>query len=188
MRKPYLIGLCGQPGSGKSAIQEVLYKEFNIQPVDDGAIIRQHCSELFDADIEDLQTQEGKRGFMDVNGAEWQRRKVLGEYGYALEKTFGELTVPNYAIRKVLKNHSRIDGPVGYSFGSVRRGQGAAYINAGGIVIEVVRSGVLESENLWDGYEQDYVSYTFRNDSDSLEEMNNRFINFFRALKYIGAL
>lgn len=184
MRKPNLIALCGLPGSGKSEIQKILDKKFGYVPFDDGHILRQHCCELFDMSLEDVTTQDGKAGFTEIQGKEWQRRKAVGEYGNALEEIFGDLTVPNWAIRSALRDwpSRRLESerPLrGYSFGSVRRSQGRAYLAAGGIVIEVVRPGVKHTGNAWDSYDKDLVSFTYLNDTSSLKDLEQGFASFF---------
>ena len=183
MRKPLIVALCGQPKVGKSAIQEVLQNEFNIEAVDDGEILRRHCKELFGLSDHDVLTQEGKDSRTNIQGTLWENRKILGEYGAVLEKLFGELTIPNYALREALHlDNVRDDHVSGYSFGSVRRGQGKAYAQQGGVVIEIQRTGVAKSQNVWDGYDQRWVNHTFENRAESLVDLSSDFKHFFKEI------
>lgn len=187
MVTPGLIALCGLPGSGKSEIQKILDKKFGYIPFDDGHILRQHCCELFDMSLEDVTTQEGKAGFVEIQGETWQRRKVVGEYGNALEQLFGDLTVPNWAIRSALRDwpsrRLQSDRPLkGYSFGSVRRSQGRAYRAAGGLVIEIARPGVAPTGNVWDEYDKGLVTHSYLNDTLTLEGLERDFTAFFEGV------
>lgn len=183
MKQPIIVALNGAPGSGKSAVQETLSRHFGLKAVDDGALIRQHCMELFGLTKDDVSTQSGKKRHTEIQGVLWENRKILGEYGAALEATFGDLATPNAALGKCFadwpEDASKWNG---YSFGSVRRGQGEAYNKRGGIVIEIDRPGVEQSGNIWDRYDQRWVNYTFINDSGSLEALEEEFVAFFTAI------
>ncbi len=139
--------------------------------------------ELFHLSEYDVSTQEGKKGFTEIQGVSWENRKILGEYGAILEEKFGHLTMPNVALHNALKSWPE-DRKFnkGYSFGSVRRGQGEAYAKHGGIVVEIIRPGVEQSGNIWDMYDQRWVNYTFINDSNSLEALETEFVAFFTAV------
>jgi hypothetical protein len=43
VKLPRYIGLCGNPGSGKSEVQKILRGRFSVQPVDDGHALRDFC-------------------------------------------------------------------------------------------------------------------------------------------------
>lgn len=178
MKRPLIIGICGQPKSGKSEIQTVLRDFYNITPFDDGNILRRHAAELFDIPLTDLETQQGKLKTSIIQGRKWQNRKILGEYGKALESLFGPYTVPNWGLRMGLER-CRSAGAAGVSFGSVRRDQGRVYRDAGGLVLEVKRPGVDVSENVWDAYELAHVSHTYNNNTDSLDQLTDDFRQFF---------
>jgi len=184
--KPLFVALNGQPKSGKSTVQRILKKHFNIMPIDDGAVLRQHCQELFNLTKHDVESQEGKASYTEIQGVAWENRKILGEYGNLLEKTFGQFTVPEWAVRQAKADwenwENSLDRPLGYSFGSCRRGQGEYYQKEGGIVIEIVRSHVETSENIWDMYDQRWVTCSFTNDFTSLNDLETNFVTFFSAL------
>ena len=184
------MAINGRPGVGKSAVQKVLEAQFNIRAVDDGQVIRQHCMELFDLTEEDVTTQDGKRRKIEIEGAEWEVRKVLGEYGADLERTFGSMTVPNVAIRKVRREIEEqtvdIGAPIGYSFGSCRRDQARAYIDAGDwadvVILEITRPGIELSGNDFDLYDQSLVTHTYYNHRDTLPELYEDFVSFFEGV------
>lgn len=180
---PKLIALCGQPGSGKSTIQEILERRLNLKAFDDGYVIRHHCMELFGLSYDDVFTQNGKKRHTNIQGKSWENRKILGEYGAMLEHTFGRNTVPSWAVQAALRNWS-VDQHnfQGYSFGSVRRGQGEVYRNKGGIVVEIVRPDIEHSENIWDNYDQQWVSHTFTNDAETITELEQDVVTFFSNL------
>lgn len=196
--KPLIVALCGRPTSGKSTIQNILHEEFGLIPFDDGDVLRRHCMELFDVTREDVSTQEGKLRTTQIQGVNWENRKIVGEYGDALETTFGELTVPNWAIKAALKDWEGRQRALensglkwrslkgtpevsGYSFGSVRRNQGKAYRNSGGIVVEIQRKGVAPTGNIWDEYSGDFIDHTFHNDMP-LADIKRDFCTFFEKV------
>ena len=98
--RPLIVALCGRPGSGKSEIQKILHSKFGLLPFDDGEILRRHCMEWFDLSPEDVLTQHGKARFTDIDGVTWQNRKIIGEYGNAMETLFGPNCIPIWALRQ----------------------------------------------------------------------------------------
>ncbi|MDX5412778.1 MAG: hypothetical protein LPK02_07000 [Rhodobacterales bacterium] len=193
--KPIIVALCGHPGSGKSTVQEILHRRFGLIPFDDGAVLRRHCMELFGLSEEDVSTQEGKKRHTVIQGKSWENRKIIGEYGNALETLFGPMTVPHWAIKTALEDwEERQTLPEcwrplrgypevsGYSFGSVRRGQAAAYKAVGGIVIEIRREGLAPSGNIWDEYDQRLITHTFDNVM-ALHELEDAFCGFFERVR-----
>ncbi len=176
-RTSTLIALCGAPGSGKTTTQRLLTELFGIEPVDDGDIIRRHVMDLTGLTPDDVYSQEGKLRHVTVFGKKWQVRQLLGEYGNLVEALLGDEAIPEIAIRSVLRQNVTPSGqfwgdnksPNGYSFGSVRRQQGAAYKRAGGVVVEVL-SGLKEaSEWEFDSYDRSLVDFTIHNPGTSLE-------------------
>ena len=186
--KPLLIALCGRPTSGKSEVQRILMKRFIISPIDDGQILRVHCRELFNLSAADTETQDGKRRITDIQGKPWENRKIIGEYGNILEQKFGNLVIPNWAIRQahthwdMLNTAAASHACLGYSFGSVRRGQGQAYRAQGGLVIEIDRPTVEQSGNVWDLYDPKYVTHTFQNTASDLEKLEDEVVEFFSPI------
>lgn len=196
--RPMIVALCGYPKSGKSTVQEILSRRFGLVPFDDGRVLRQHCMELFGLTEEDVTTQEGKARVTEIQGVKWENRKIIGEYGNALESLFGPLTVPNWALKTVFEHwenrpeevrpggrfHLRDNGlptVMGYSFGSVRREQGKAYRAAGGFVIEILREGIAPTGNIWDEYDRRLVTHTFYNDM-AMDELEEAFCRFFESI------
>lgn len=179
MKKPLIVALCGIPKAGKSTVQEILKEEYDIAPFDDGGVIRSHCQELFGLTRDDTHTQEGKERYTTVGDTRIQNRVILGDYGDALEKMFGEFTIPNWAIRTALKDHRQTHSSnIGYSFGSVRRNQGKAYLNAGGVVVEVVNPRAEPTDNIWDLYEKGNITHTLDN-SGTLDELYENTVKLF---------
>lgn len=182
---PILVALCARPKSGKSTIQKFLEEDFGILPIDDGEVLRRHVMELFDLSLEDVTTQQGKENHTLIQGVDWENRKVIGEYGAILEERFGELTVPNWALRQADKlwkeQQENKRNPRGFSFGSVRRNQGKAYNARGALVIEITRPGIAPTGNIWDEYEPGWITHRFANDG-SLETLRRDFGVFFTSI------
>jgi hypothetical protein len=154
---PQLIALCGNPGSGKSEAQKFLNNAFGYQPVDDGEALRDFAISHFGLSIKDVYTQEGKDRYTEIANERWQNRNILGTLGKQLEEAFGEHIMPWMATRK-LNPHKR------YSFGSVRKTQGAFFKQLGGIVIEIQNPDAPASPYEFDRYDQTYVDATIIND------------------------
>lgn len=171
MNKPLLVALCGVPKSGKSEIQKILCEEFNILIQDDGWILRDFGMQLFGLTLEDVTTQAGKMREIEIDGKMRTVRWMLGELGNSLEAKFGEHVIPNWAIRNAIADKRP---SFGHSFGSVRKTQGWAYKNAGGIVVEIVRPGVELTGHNFDTYDRGAVDFTFRNDGDSLHGLRQK--------------
>ena len=170
---PLLIALCGNPKAGKSTVQKIMQDDFGVLPVDDGRVLRDIGKMVFGLSEADVTTQAGKTRITRISDptaskAEWENRDILGTIGNLLERTFGELVVPRATIRSIaadLKHASAV------SFGSVRKRQGLAYLEQGGIVIEVVNPGVGPSPYDFDWYDPELVDFQIHNDGKSLEAL-----------------
>lgn len=127
---PRLIGICGNPKSGKSEVQRLLQEHLDYLPVDDGLPMRAFCTQHLGMSWNDVNTQEGKAGFVEILGKRWQRRDILGTLGNHLEEMFGKDIFAYIAT-------CALDPKLRYSFGSVRRDQGAFYRQQGGVIIGV---------------------------------------------------
>ena len=132
------IALCGAPGSGKSTVQQVLLEEFDIQPVDDGRVLRDIAIRSFGLTEEEVSTTKGKNSYVEIMGDNWQVRKVLGEIGRSLENVFNEHIVPHLTILNQCTDPNK-----NYSFGSVRRTQPQYFNKIGGLVVEIVKDGCI---------------------------------------------
>lgn len=170
-----LIALCGSPGSGKSLVQHILQEKWNIQPIDDGRIIRDLVKRAFRLEELDVSTQEGKRNWYDLRGAGGDKdfltvRQLLGKLANGMETEFGEHIVPKLTIDEycVPSIHNR------FSFGSVRRNQGWFYKEQGGIVVEVKRD--LEIHNDFDLYDPYAIDYVLDN-SGSIQDLRDQIDN-----------
>ena len=176
MKQPLLIALCGRPKSGKSTIQKILADHLGCMPFDDGEILRGHTMELLGLDAKDVYTQEGKAGQIMIDGTVRTVRWALGEMGNAYERTFGEHAIPNWAIRQARQLDAKV-----VTFGSVRKSQGWAYLDAGGLVVEVVRPNVPESPYHFDRYDFRAVTHTFHNDMP-IDQMEKAVVGYFKQL------
>ena len=185
---PMLIGLCGAPKSGKSKVQSILHEYHGIEPIDDGAPLRRLCYEMLAHQgirYSDCTSQEGKmKTILAANDEERELRWTLGEVGNAVEEIFGSNAIPNAAIHNAMRNWDNgkhFPNKIGYSFGSVRRDQGAIYKNNGGFVVEIVRNNTPESKYTFDSYNHRLVDYTIYNNgniSDLMTEIQAMMFNF----------
>jgi len=159
---PRYIAICGNPKSGKSEVQKILNRAYGVQPVDDGEPLREFAIRNLGLSYEDAYTQEGKLRSTTICGEEWQNRKVLGELGNALEKTFGKHIMPFMAVQATKRlGHARA-----FSFGSVRRDQGLFYKQAGcALVLEVANPSAGPSNYEFDQFDRSAVDITIQNDA-----------------------
>lgn len=154
---PRFIALCGNPKSGKSLVQKFLTKHFGYQPIDDGAVIRRFAIDWLGLSHDDVYTQEGKARYTEILGRRWQHREILGEYGNRLEDMFGKWAMPMFGTHNLPKGGL-------YSFGSVRRDQGAFYKAHGGVVIEIRNPLAGPSPYEFDRYDAALADRVIEND------------------------
>lgn len=166
---PRYVAFCGVPKSGKSLAQEILLDNYGIEPIDDGAILREFAMKYLGATRDQVYTQEGK-----VSPAHWPNgdpmmnaqtgehmtwRRVLGLLGNQLEAMFGKYVMPMTAC-------AQLDGlPGPFSFGSVRRDQGMYYKNNGGIIVEIINPQAVPTGNEFDNYDASICDYHITNDA-----------------------
>ena len=180
---PRLVALCGHPKSGKSEVQLTLNKVFGYQPVDDGFALRKFAVESLGLSWDDVQSQAGKARSTQILGLEWINREILGEFGNRLEVMFGEHIMPFMATRHLNPNQL-------YSFGSVRKTQGAFYKDLGGVVIGVRRPGVGPSGYAFDLFDESLVDHWIDNDGtlDDLRMKAAGLLGKISAKNLIGAI
>jgi hypothetical protein len=169
MKLPRFIAFCGIPKAGKSLAQEILLQNYGVQPVDDGAILREFAMKNLGASHHDVHTQEGKvslaylptgDAIVDVRtGEHLSWRRVLGLLGNQLEAMFGPYVMPMTAAARC----GNLPGP--FSFGSVRRDQGRYYQQHGGIIIEIYNPLAEPTGNEFDTYDASIVDYKIWNDA-----------------------
>jgi hypothetical protein len=179
MKLPHIIAICGYPGAGKTEVQKIL-AEVGVQFADDGFPMRDFAMRHLGLTHNDVYTQEGKTDVSEIAGAYWQNRKILGELGNKFEELFGPHIMPFMATRKLIEVAS-------YSFGSVRRDQGAFYKNLGGVVIGVTRPGVGPSGNEFDEFDHAIVDYWIRNDG-SLDDLRFKVEMFLQWVQFSNSI
>lgn len=152
-----LIALCGAPGAGKTTVQQYLISAHGVLPVDDGEPMRDFAVRHAGLNRWHVSTQEGKASTVVVPGGKRvQVRDLLGRLGNAIEELLGPDAIPEMAITKCNDHRA-------YSFGSVRKNQGAVYKRHGGLVIEIVRPGYAPT-NDFDRYANDCIDFSINND------------------------
>jgi len=166
---PRYIAICGNPKSGKSLVQEILRDRYAVQPVDDGAILRECAMKNLGATHAQVHTQEGKASLacwpngdlmIDARtGEHMSWRRVLGLLGNQLEDMFGKHVMPMTACARI----ATLTGS--FSFGSVRRDQGSYYQQRGGIVIGIENPLAPPSGNEFDEFDLSIVDYWIENDA-----------------------
>lgn len=180
-----LIGLCGYPESGKSTVQEILYRLFGAEPQDDGLPLRGACMSLYGLSWEDVSTQEGKRRITTICGVEHENRALLGHLGNLLEGFYGDQVIPEMALRAALAEQAlNFYQPPALSFGSVRKNQGLTYKKHGGIVVEIVRDGTAPRYD-FDHYDRSLVDVTIINNFATVGELETEVVRTFRSLGFV---
>ncbi len=166
---PRYIAFCGVPKSGKSLAQDILRDSYGVEPIDDGAILREFAMQNLGASHDQVHTQEGKVSpafwpngdpmLDDRTGEHMTWRRVLGLLGNQYEAMFGKFVMPMTACARI----ANLPGP--FSFGSVRRDQGMYYKNNGGIIIEIVNPQAIPTGNEFDEYDASICDYRIYNDA-----------------------
>ena len=174
IKYPRFVALCGNPKSGKSLAQEILQKDLNYLPIDDGHVLREFAVKYLGLSWDDVQTQEGKKRITSILGKDWENRILLGEFGNRLEEMFGEHIMPFIATRNLYPNAR-------YSFGSVRKTQGHFFRQHGGIVIEIMNPMAPPSGNAFDQYDISAITRTVVNDGMQKYADLDRARSHFRA-------
>lgn len=156
---PRLVAICGNPNAGKTTVQRLLFEHFDYVPADDARALREIAIQYLGLTAHQVSTQEGKDEYVDILGRYWEVRNILGTLGNKFEEMFGDFAMPWMAMKG-------LDGGR-YSFGSVRRTQGAFYKRLGGIVIGIRNPLAPESRYEFDRFDHDLVDYWIDNDAIS---------------------
>jgi hypothetical protein len=157
---PKLIALCGHPKAGKSEVQKILEEFYGHLPVDDGLPMRSFCVHHLGMRWDDVQSQAGKAGYVEILGKRWQRRDILGQLGNVYEDMFGADIMPFMAC-------IGLDPDKNYSFGSVRRDQGAFYKSRGGLIIGIRNPLAQPSPYEFDRFNEELVDIWIENDAQA---------------------
>lgn len=168
MHIPRYIALCGNPGAGKSTVQQILHEKHGVQPVDDGHAIRAIAVEQMGLTWDQVRTQEGKRETVTIAGKDWIVRDLLGQIGNHLEALLGPHAMPFLAERQVA------DKPGSFSFGSTRRDQGAFYRERQGVVIGIRSPKAPPSRFEFDRFDPACVDIWIDNDGESLRLLEEK--------------
>jgi hypothetical protein len=165
---PRYIGICGNPKSGKSLVQQILMEHYNVTPVDDGFILRSIAMQHMGASHNDVHTQEGKAQLAywpdktpildDRTGEHMTWRLVLGRVGEQLERLIGPYVMPMTAC-------AALSGPGPFSFGSVRKVQGRYFKERGGLIIGVRNPMAQPTGNAFDVFDESLVDVWIENDA-----------------------
>lgn len=159
---PPYIAICGYPGSGKTLVQSILNKDYGTVGVDDALPLREFAVTNLGLTWDQVLTQDGKKEYVEILGRTWQVREILGELGNRFEAMFGKNIMPAMAINRI-KDHAYPGAS--FSFGSVRRDQGAYYSNVGGIVLGIDNPSVGPSPYEFDQFDRSVVDYWIYNDA-----------------------
>lgn len=171
-----LIALCGAPGCGKSAVQDILFRRWNVHPVDDGFPMRDFAMKHCGARLLDVVTQVGKAQTWEFPGGErMEMRQFLGKMGNAIEAILGAEAIPAMALNGTKRSKAER-----FCFGSVRRNQGAYYKRHGATVVEITRTGH-DIVNEFDRYDTSSVDHTITNNG-TLEELEKSVVALFAPL------
>lgn len=154
---PQIIGLCGNPTSGKTTAAEIINDVYGHEIADDGRPLRMIAINYFGLSHEQVFTQEGKLEKVMLNGREWTVREILGEIGNAFEEKFGGDIIP-------IMSHNAMPKGTYATFGSVRREQGKYWRDRGALVLEIVNPGVGPSPYEFDRYNPQHAHCQILND------------------------
>lgn len=157
MSFPQLIGLCGNPLSGKSTAAEIISSIYGHKLADDGLPLRKMAMDYLGLTFDQVFTQAGKLEKVMINGREWVVREILGEIGNAFEDKFGGEVIPMMSHNAQPKGTSAV-------FGSVRREQGRYWREHGALVLEIVNPLAGPSPYAFDLYNPAYAHYQIQND------------------------
>jgi dephospho-CoA kinase len=145
-----IIGLCGYPTVGKSAVADILVRDHGYDILETKEILR---------DITSLITRcpshlMKETGFKNLPYQRRTQREIMGEIGKTLEELFGA----DYLLRRALHREATagrklvIDG--------LRRDQALFF---DGIVLEVVSDRVSGASYDFDEYNKTKIDYTLNN-------------------------
>lgn len=172
---PPHIALCGPPQHGKSETQRILQRRFNYTPIDDGLPLRKAGMNLFGLTWEQVSTTAGKVERVTVCDEKTEVRELLGWLGTLMEERFGEGFLAEKALEQAQAMMARGEA-TRFSYGSVRRSQGAWYKDAGGAVIEIIDPRKLSTGGYeFDGYDRSLVDVVIENDG-TLEDLEEKVV------------
>lgn len=158
-----IIGLCGNPGSGKSEVRKILVKEHGFELINSKSIIYELASVATGLPVEHFSDPAYKNG--ELNGI--KLRAIAGNLGYVMEDFFGT----DYLIRKSLENHN-VSKRTNKNFviDSLRLDQ-PVLLQGTVIPVEVENRRAPESTEDYDQYEMPAKGYYVMDNNHNLPEL-----------------
>lgn len=172
-----VLGLCGEPGAGKTEVRKILSQKFNFSVINSKIAIYKMASELTGLDIDEFINPDTKNNYF--NGI--RLRTILAECGYVSESLFGRtyLIQQQLEANKVSKRLERCD----FVIDSLRMNQPTMLYAKGLIdgVLHIVNPAVKPSEQVYDEYDLTGVKHIVVMNDGSLEELT---LSVKKALSY----
>lgn len=156
MTFPRVIAVCGNPTAGKTEAQEILERDFGVDIIDSGMVLREFAVQHLGLSWDDVVSQAGKLRKTTILDREWENREILGELGKKLEELFGENILMWIALKKLKPGRS-------YSI-CVRRNQGLYLKSQGALVIGLNNPLAPVSRHDFDAFNTDAVDFWIDND------------------------
>lgn len=157
MTAPRLVVLVGWPKAGKTTAAEILADHFGYTIADDGFPLRDFAIRHMGVEPGLVLSQEGKATKVPFLDGERTVRWILGEFGNALEKHFGDDIIPWMASLK-------LNPEMSYVMPSVRKDQALFWKRLGATVVEIVNPDATSSPHDFDRFNRECIDIRVVND------------------------